>query len=185
MKGEVPAEYVGPKMAALREERRRRFAFIMGCGEMNGRQAAIDAGYADSAGGSAKVTACELMQDPRIIAAVNEVARKVLDGLAPLAIKAAKAILVNPKHPHHARMIETMLDRTGYVAETAHKVTVEHTVDMRELEELARRLALENGIAPEKFVGINGVKTIEGTVNGKQQDGAAAADSGLVAPQRE
>jgi hypothetical protein len=42
-------------------------------------------------------------------------------------------------------------------------VTVQHSIDTTELEALARRLALENGIAPERFIGVNGLggKVIE------------------------
>jgi len=176
MIGEIPAEYMGPRLRALRTEQQRRFAFIMGCGEVNPSQAARDAGYSD-ASEACKVRAHYLQHDPDVAAAVQEVAKKVLTNLAPVAISVMRRILMNDKHPQQQRTAETVLDRAGYFAETRHSVTVEHKVDMRELEELARRLALENGIAPEKFIGINGVKTIEGKViehEGEAARGAAA-----------
>lgn len=153
---DLPAEFQGVKMQALRDDRRRRFAYIMACGEASAAQAARSAGYSD-ASGSDKVTAHYLMQDQDVLAAIEEVGRKVLIGLAPVAIKRAKAILNDPDHKRHAHMIEVILDRTGFAAKTEHTVTVTHTADVKELEALARRLALENGIAPEKFVGLNGL----------------------------
>lgn len=151
----VPEEALGPKMLALSSDQRRRFAWIMANGETSAAQAARDAGYSDVAGGS-KVRAHYLMHDPAVLDAIEEAGRKVLRGLAPLAIRSAKAILEEPKHPQHARMIETVLDRTGFLAKSEHKLTVEHSLGTKELEDLARRLALENGIDPKRFLGVNG-----------------------------
>src|SRR5262245_60834736 len=134
-------EMYGPKMLALANDLQRRFAWHMACGALNATQAAQDAGYwnASEAG---KVRGHELMQNPKVLDAIEEVGRNVLRGLGPLAIRAARAILMQPKHRAHARMIEAVMDRAGYAAQTEHKVTVEHKVDTREIEELARRLAL-------------------------------------------
>ena len=52
-------------------------------------------------------------------------------------------------------MIETILDRTGHFAKTEHTVNVNHQVDTREVELLAKRLAAENGIPVEKLMGVN------------------------------
>jgi phage terminase small subunit len=153
------SELVGPKMAALWDDRVRTFALIMAAGEENGAKAAREAGYSD-AGEACKVRASELMHNPAVLAAIEEASRSSLQWLAPRAIGAAKAILGDPKHKAHARMIEVVLDRTGFFAKTEHKVTVEHTVDLKDLEALARRLAQENGIAPERFIGLGPV--IEG-----------------------
>lgn len=160
---EIPEEFIGPAMRALRDDRQRRFAWIMACGETNAASAARDAGYSD-ASSAAKVRAHYLMRDPDMLDAIEEASRKVLRGLAPLAIGAARKILEEPKHPQHARMIETVLDRTGFFAKTEHKVTVEHRVDVKELEDLARRLAAENGIAPERFIGIAAPSQVQGEV---------------------
>lgn len=161
---EIPAEILGPKMLALRDDRQRRFAWLMACGEPYAARAARKAGYSDVKEG-AKVRAHGLMHTAAILDAIEEASRKVLRGLAPLAIRQAKAVLDDPDHPSHARMIETVLDRTGFFAKTEHKVTVEHTVDVKELEDLARRLALENGIDPKRFIGMAGVgPVIEGEV---------------------
>lgn len=147
-------------MMALRDDRQRHFAWLMACGEMSAAQAAREAGYSDVAEG-AKVRAHGLMHNQTVLDAIEEASRKVLRGLAPLAIRRAREVLDDPEHPQHARMIETVLDRTGFFSKSEHTVKVEHSLDTKELEDLARRLALENGIDPRKFLGAN-TPVIEG-----------------------
>jgi hypothetical protein len=147
----VPPEVCGPKMQALRDDRQRRFAFLMGCGETNATEAAREAGYPDTSG-AAKTRGWELMQREDILSAVREVAGRVLGGLAPIAIAALRNILRTPKHPAHARMIETVLDRTGYLAAMEQRITVEHVDDGR-LRELVARIAVEIGVDAVKLLG--------------------------------
>lgn len=141
-------------MQALRDDRQRRFAYAMAHGGLTPTEAARQAGYSDHLE-AAKVTAHHLMHNTKMLDAIEEASFLVLRSLGPVAIKAAMAILENPNHRAHARIIETVLDRTGFSAKTEHTVTVQHTIDTTELEALARRLALENGIAPERFIGVN------------------------------
>jgi|SRR5882672_2162455 len=149
---DIPAEYLGPKMLELPNDRWRRFAFLMGHGETFASDAARQAGFSD-AGEGCKVRACEMMQDSRVIDAIREVGGKALVALAPLAVREARDILLDKKHPYRGRMIEAIWDRAGYAAKTEHKVTVEHTVDTSELEALARRLAQESGIPVQRLLG--------------------------------
>jgi len=155
-------QFMGPRLRALPNDRKRRFAVLMAGGELNQTEAAREAGYSDQSG-AAKVQACLMMQDPDVKAAIEECTRGQMDALAPKAIACAKAILDDPGHKKHAFMTVAVLDRTGFFAKTEHKVTVEHTVDLKELEALARRLALEGGIPVERLIGVNGLggKVIE------------------------
>jgi hypothetical protein len=164
---------LGPKMRALRDDRQRRFAWVMATGVENASGAARQAGYADNgslqnnARSAVRVTAHHLMQNAAILDAIEECTRATLRGLAPVAVSKAKEILEDRKHPYHGRMIETVLDRTGFFARTEHKLTVEHSVDEGRLVELARRLAVENGIPVERLLG-----------NTKVIEGEAVADAG-------
>jgi hypothetical protein len=167
---------LGPKMMALRTDLQRRFAWLLACG-LEPTEAARGAGYHDPGGDSSniRVRTFEQQHHPKVQEAVEECTRLVLRGLGPVAVRAAKAILQNPKHPFHGRMIETVLDRTGFVARTEHKVTVEHTVDTSELEALARRLAQESGIPVQRLLGTD--KVIEGVViNAKDQEADEAIE---------
>jgi hypothetical protein len=163
----------GPKMLALRDDRQRRFAWLVACGDVP-THAAIGAGYPNLSE-ACKVRAYDLMRNEKVLDAIEECSRLVLRGLGPVAVRAARAILENPKHNFHGRMIETVLDRTGFVARTEHKVTVEHTVDTSELEALARRLAQESGIPVQRLLGTD--KVIEGTVvDAKDQEANKAIE---------
>lgn len=172
MSDEFSVDY-GAKFKSL-TERQRRFAWWMGtAGALNATDAARKAGYSDPGGDNAavRVRAHELMHNPKVRAAVEEVARVELKSLAPLAIAAAKGILEDPEHPSHGRMVEAVLDRTGFIAETRHSVHVEHRVDTRELEALARRLAAESGVSPERLLGSNAGPVIEGEVVKEERNG--------------
>jgi hypothetical protein len=165
---EIPEGAIGAKMRALRSDKQRAFCWIMATGVESAAGAARLAGYADNgslqnnARSAVRVTAHHLMQDPDILDAIEECTRATLRGLAPVAVSRAKAILEDPKHSYHGRMIETVLDRTGFFAKSEHTMKVEHAVDVRELEALARRLAAESGISAEKLLG--NAKVIEGEV---------------------
>lgn len=155
-------EALGPKMVALHDDRQRLFVWWMANGAPNVAAAARAAGYSNVKEG-AKVRGCMLMQQPAILEALNECAQKTLRSLAPLAITKAKRILEDAAHPHHGRMIEAIMDRTGHIAETRHTMTVEHSMDVKGLEELARRLAAETGVDAKRFLGTN-APVIEGEV---------------------
>jgi hypothetical protein len=105
----------------------------------------------------------------------------------PLAIASAQAILRDDKHPAHARMIETMLDRTGFGAKSEHKVTVEHR-DLTGPAMLARinELAEKFGIGAGKLPLIEQVVQEEvpretGTVGESDPAGGAASAGGAGA----
>jgi hypothetical protein len=154
-------------MRALASDRQRKFAYLMACGEKTPVDAARGAGYADPGNGTGRnatirVTAHHLVHSAKVLDAIEEAARDLLRALGPIAIRRAKEILDDRKHPSHARVIETILDRTGFFARSEHMVKVEHGVDERALEALARRLAAESGIGVEKLLG--NTKTIEGEV---------------------
>jgi hypothetical protein len=159
-------------MSALADDRRRVFCWLMASGIETPVAAARAAGYADNTGGI-RVTSHRLMHDPRVLDAIQEATGVALQGLAPLAVRRAKDILDDPKHPAHARIIETVLDRTGHFARSEHTMKVEHSLDVRELEELARRLAAETGVAAAKFLGTNEGRVIEGEA---LEAGPGAAD---------
>ena len=188
-KVEVPAipedVALGPRMRALPNDRMREFAWLMAHGAWNATQCAQEAGYADNGSdldnskSMIRVQAHKLTHDPKIMDAIEECTRATLRGLAPLAVRRARMILENEKHPYHGRMIETVLDRTGHFAKTEHMVRVEHSVDMRELEALARRLAAESGVGVERLLGTNEGKVIEGeVVDDAGNGGSGSADIG-------
>jgi hypothetical protein len=172
---EIPEAALGPKMSALADDRRRLFCWLMASGIETPVAAARGAGFADN--GAIRVTSHRLMHDPRVLDAIQEATGVALQGLAPMAVRRAKEILDDPKHPAHARIIETVLDRTGHFARTEHTMRVEHSVDVRELEELAQRLAAETGVSAAKLLGTNEGRVIEGeALEAEPHDGGDGSD---------
>lgn len=151
----------------------RRFAYLMASGVWSATEAARQAGYSDIGGDSSaiRVRAHDLAHDPKVQDAIEECTRSNLRELAALAVRRAKDVLNNPGHPQHGRMIETVLDRTGHFAKTEHTMRVEHSVDVRELEDLAKRLASEAGIDPARLIGVNSGKLIEGKAEEVEDEG--------------
>jgi hypothetical protein len=152
-------EELGPKMLALRDDRQRRFVWAM-LYSPNQTQAAKMAGYSDT-GDGAKVRACNLMQSAAILDALHEVGWRRLHGAALKSIHALEAIVDDPAHPKHLHAVLATLDRTGFAAQTEHKVTVEHRVGDDQMKALAARCADLWGVSREKLLGND---VIEGEV---------------------
>jgi phage terminase small subunit len=150
--GKIPDEYCGAAMRALGTDKMRKFAFIMGSGMTTAAEAAREAGYADKGGEGAKRAAHKLLQDEAVQAAVRETAVKALGGLVPAALRALQEILDDSAHPQGARTAETILDRTGFSPKVQTEITVTHRADTAQLEEFARRLAIESGHPPDFFL---------------------------------
>jgi phage terminase small subunit len=153
---------LGPKMQALPTDKCRRFVWAM-LHQPDVSKAARVAGYSDS-GGGARVRGFELMQRDDIQEALHEVGWKQLRGAALKSIFALEAIVDDPNHPKHLHAVLATLDRTGFAAQTEHKVTVEHTFGKARMEEIARRLGANLGIDANKLIGVNETKVVEGTV---------------------
>jgi hypothetical protein len=150
---------MGPAMRALVPKQRLFvLAMLSDPGGFQGSWAEA-AGYSTK-GDSHHVVACRLMQDPRIIAASQEVARQHLGGNGPvLAARNLINIAKNEKHPKHYEASLAILNRTGMSEKTEHTVRVEHATDDRSMLELCRRMAAEMGIPLEMLIGAN---TIDG-----------------------
>jgi hypothetical protein len=145
---------MGPAMSKL-NEKQRLFVLAM-LADPHGFQGswAEAAGYSTK-GDSHHVRACRLMQDPRIVAAAQEIARQHLGGNGPaLAVRNLINIAKNEKHPKHYDASLAILNRVGMSEKTEHRVVVEHWNDA-EMEELCRRLALEMNVPLETLIGAN------------------------------
>jgi phage terminase small subunit len=156
---------LGPAMRELSE---RQQAFVRATVEL-GRQgvqdnslAARQAGYGRDSEGALRVQAHRLAHDPKIQAAIQEVARKeVVLAAAVIATPVTISIAMNEKLPAKDRLraCEMLFNRGGMPQQTEHKVTVEH-VDDRRMLEFADRLAAELGVDRAKLIGKN-VQVIE------------------------
>lgn len=123
----VPDDGCGPAMLAL-SPAQRAFVYArvhFGC---TNTDAARRAGYSDSPGGGAKVTAYRLAHSEAVIAAMVEESRKVLVGQGPQSIKTLVDIRDDKAEDAKDRLkaaIE-LLNRGGLQAVSEHHVSVEH-----------------------------------------------------------
>src|SRR5579864_3600721 len=164
------SDYMGPAMRALNERQR---AFVVaaqqiGGGDVNRRQwktrAARLAGYTGT-DSSINVQACRLAENPKVQAAIKELALSTVSS-EPLA---AIGILVDIAHgeipataSERIKAVNSILSRAGMPETTEHKVKVEHTVENSDAIEKLYRFAKVLGQDPKTLVGAMGMEIIEG-----------------------
>ncbi len=155
------AAEMGPKMQAC-SERERKFVWFYLLNGGNGAQAARDAGFSD-ASGAAKVTAHHILHRERVIEALDEVGRRTFRSLLMPAVMATRALIENPKHPDHARTLQSTLSRLGLAERTAVDLNVSGEVAVNHtdaaLADLRALLAL--GVPREKLVELFGFSGLD------------------------
>lgn len=153
-----PREHLGPAMSKLSPKRQEFVRQYVGLGQRNAKQAYIRAGYNASTENSAAVNGCVLLHNADVQAAVKEYCLSTLVALAPTALRVAGDLLESPQTDAAVRagIAKTIMDRTGLIAQTEHKVTVEHIgSDPRALEE-ARQLVQSLGLTEEQVQSLLG-----------------------------
>jgi len=129
---DLPAPTYGPRMAALDNDRHRRFVLYLFQGPDHGKGlstwAAKMAGFGTGKSTDKVMTAIawRLMQNDKILAAIAEEMPKQVRALGPEAVAANRRLIRDPKHRDHARSIAMVLDRE-IPARTALDVRIEHT----------------------------------------------------------
>ena len=129
-----PLDGLGPCMLALSAQQRRFVVGWIGTRGQNGARVARAAGYSDHLD-AAKVQACRLVQNPKVLAALREEADRRLDGIAVLAILGLGDLVQSKDEKIKSAAIDSALDRTGYSRRTQQDIRVEHT-DKRSTAEL-------------------------------------------------
>ena len=148
-----PLDQMGPRMQALAGDAQRRFVYAL-LQSHTPTAAARLAGYSDHKE-AAKVRAHHLMQNADVLAALFEVSWKKLNGISIKAIAALDRFIDDTENPRWLDAAKMVLDRTGFAAQTEHKVTVEHKVDDLQLKALAARFAHDTGVPMQKLLGFN------------------------------
>lgn len=154
---------LGPKMLACNDRERRFVWHFVTSKDDNATEAARRAGYTDNDNGAIKVRAHALMHRDRVIAAIDEVARKEFRTLLMPTIRATRALVDNPKHPDHARTLGSLLSRLGLGERSAvdvnlaGEVTVNHTDQA--LNDL--RILKSMGLSRDALLGIFGFSGLD------------------------
>lgn len=145
---------LGPAMRSLTEMQQRFVMAALSSPLSSQTEWAKAAGYSDVAEG-AKVTACRLMQSPKIQAAIFEVSVGHFRAAGPLlAATGLVRIAANPEHKDHFRALESIADRVGMPKTTEHHVRVDDVRgDPGRLVERVRELAAQLGVDASVLLG--------------------------------
>jgi len=152
---------LGPAMKALPNDRYRAFVdfYLMekpGYGAQTNAAKRAGFGKPETNDQTYRAIAWRIMQDPRVVAALAEEARKMLRGGAPDAVKALQGMVDDPTHKDHARAVAMVLDRTDPTVSNQHIAVTHRIVDpiQEEIEEL--RALRHLGTSREKLLEIYG-----------------------------
>jgi hypothetical protein len=134
----------GPAMLALPTDRHRDFVralYQVKSGHGSGSKAARLAGWGtpSSSAQTLATIASRLMHDERVLAAISEMDRQRIRGIAPRAISALERLVENPRHKDHARGIAMVLDRE-HPAETVLNVKHDATPALKATTEVLARI---------------------------------------------
>ena len=145
-------EELGPAMMDLTDPQRMFVMHYLNQGGQNAAEAARRAGYGNSPETQA-VSASRMLRQPRILAALREVADHRLKSGAILAASAIVEIANDPLHRDRFKAATELLNRAGLVVETVSRVITEDHRTVEEVERRVRDLAVRVGIDPEKLLG--------------------------------
>lgn len=123
----------GDAMRVLTPAQRAFVCATLESGGRNNTLAALRAGYGSSED-QAKVVACHMMRNPKIIAAIREEADRRLQSGALLASSALIEIAQDDRHKDRFKAAVELLNRAGLMVETRHRITVEDNRDTETLK---------------------------------------------------
>jgi phage terminase small subunit len=145
----------GPAMRGLTERQRNFVMAALADPEGNPTDWARLSGYTDNGKTGIRVLAHRLMRDPRIEAAIVEIARShFTTGGAALAANNLLRIARNEKHPKHYDATIAIMNRVGMHEKSEHTLKVQRD-NSADMEQLAVRLAAELGVNSEALIGGN------------------------------
>lgn len=172
--------HYGPAMAAL-TDLQRKYVLAMATNPFaTPTEWARVAGYSQHSAGSRKA-GHDCSHNPKIEAAVFEVAQSILQTEGPMLAAAGLLVIARDKsHPKHLRALETLANRVGLHETTEHTVKVEHR-DLTGDAMLSRikALAAKHGMDPERLIGSNVVSHETLVIEHERlQDGRAGEPAG-------
>jgi len=150
---------LGPAMSAL-NERQRAFVYAMlqtGGSLGDYTECARMAGYAETTNQSLRAQAYKLSHHPGIQAAIAEMADERIRTGAIIGASRLIEIASDPTHKDSLKASIELLNRSGLLVTTQHKVIVEHDAD--DLEKIKRIVASAKalGLDARKLLGEAGV----------------------------
>jgi hypothetical protein len=157
---------LGPAMRACTELEQRFVWFLVTGEDGNATEAARKAGYEDNGTGAIRVRAHALTHRERVQEAIKEVAASELRAQIVPVLRATKEIIKNPKHPDHARTLQTMLSRLGHGEKNSLDVNMSGSVSVSHTDEALEQLRILQGLQVprsklEEIFGFSGLSRFE------------------------
>lgn len=154
---------LGPAMRKLNAQQ-RSFVYALVETGGNASQAAAAAGYGEGSptpelrANAYRVRGYQLSHDPKVLAAIKEEAEKRLHSGALLAASVLIEMANDKSSKHQFKAAVELLNRSGLIVATEHRVTVEHQGGSdKETIDRIRNLAGVLGLDPVKLLGSAGV----------------------------
>lgn len=148
---------LGPKMLELTD---RQQAFVLAMIETGGNKtrSAINAGFGGENYNAAASYGHKLARDPKIIAAMQELAEQWLMAGAIKAAGTLIELLDNPDPKVRFKASVEALNRAGLQVETKHMIKIEHTdKTTTELLDFIKTAAIEQNLDPRLLLGQAGI----------------------------
>jgi len=146
----------GPAMLDLTEKQQKFVISLLESGGTNFTRAALEAGYGGGDRESAKARAWELANNPKVILALKEMSRGVLDTNVLGVIMSVAEVAKDKTHKRHLEAAKMIMPLVGFGVVTEHKVAVTHRNESRsELEEQIKELARRTGQDVSKLLGVS------------------------------
>lgn len=152
----------GPKMRVLTERQRAFVMLMVEFPGMSGAEAARRAGYSDVSEG-AKVRACNMLQDKKIVEALQEQAGKKLWAISLKAAGRVEQLIDSDDEAVALRAAGMVLDRVGHGA--SQNINIHQTVTDQSgaaIMERIKALAEKHGLDSAKLLGKPVQPVIEG-----------------------
>lgn len=150
---------LGDAMRALQPQQRAFVLAYVEDGKQNNSAAARAAGYGEASPTSeqaktaAKVAGWRLIHDPKILAAIRELAQTRLSASAFHAANVLVEIAEDVTHKDRFRAAEMLMNRAGMIVVNEQKVVHEHRVEKRDsILERIEALAKKHGLDPDALL---------------------------------
>jgi len=154
-KAVVPAADIGkpgPAMERLTKKQQKYVMCLAETGGHNHARAARSAGYTGT-DQTIRTTAYRLAHDPRILEALKEIADRRIRSGALLGASVLMEIAGDTMHKHRFHAAKELLDRSGLMVVTEHKVTVQNSSDEKAIIDRIASMAAQLGIDHKALLG--------------------------------
>lgn len=143
-------------MAELTERQQRFVTALVETGGQDYTQCARLAGYTDSGSGAIQVAGWRLAHNPKVLAAIREMAELQLRAGALLGASAMIEIARDPMHKDRLKAADRLMERAGMLVVQRSEHVIEDRRETKEILAGLKDLAARAGIPLDTIIGKRG-----------------------------